>query len=371
MQLRAELIDALFGGISETPPWASFLRRLRGATHADYATLSFPPRTNELEKTTTIVADAHGCTEIGRGARQDFFPEDRYAWVSELLPEEGRPYSRDDLFGTGSTEREAFYLDLIKREGLSAILQMRVCEKSGANCWLTLTRGGADFPANDADLLRDLAPVLRGVLQLYVERERAQFAATLHAETARRLQFGWLTLDTKGRILECDERGGLMLEQSRDISARPGGLVSIRSSSAQQVFQSALKDIISKPDSRPRGILVSREPWLNLLLMAPRGKLLSGGIQPAAIACLQGDSLASSDRAEQIAEFFGLSRREAQLALALSRGLSLTEAASEFGLKIATIRTYSKSLYSKIGARGLADLVRIVMSSVMATAPSI
>lgn len=370
MQVRADLIEALFNGMSEAPPWSGFLQHLRHMTLADYATLSFPPRSNELQNTTTLVADENGCREIERGDRQDFFHEDSYAWATQLLPEEGRAYSRDEMFGESSSERNAFYLELIAREGISAVLQMHVSERSGAHCWLTLARNGPDFPARDAELLRDIAPVLRGVLQLYVERERAQFAATLHAETARRLQFGWLTLDANGRILECDERGGLMLEQSLDISGRPGNLLSIRAMPAQQVFQSALKEIVARPVSRPRGVLISREPWLNLLLMAPRGKLLSSGIQPAAIACLQGDSLASSDRAEQIAEFFGLSRREAQLALALSRGLSLTEAAAEFGLKIATIRTYSKSLYSKIGARGLADLVRIVMSSVLATAPS-
>jgi DNA-binding CsgD family transcriptional regulator len=48
--------------------------------------------------------------------------------------------------------------------------------------------------------------------------------------------------------------------------------------------------------------------------------------------------------------------------------MTLAEAASEFKLTIATARTYSKDIYHKTGARGLPDLVRIVMRSVLAIA---
>ena len=59
-------------------------------------------------------------------------------------------------------------------------------------------------------------------------------------------------------------------------------------------------------------------------------------------------------------------RREARLALALCRGMSISEAAEEFGLAVGTARNYCKSIFSKTGARGQAELVRIVLTSVLA-----
>jgi DNA-binding CsgD family transcriptional regulator len=87
------------------------------------------------------------------------------------------------------------------------------------------------------------------------------------------------------------------------------------------------------------------------------------------IAYVHGDSWGSAERQTQLAELFGLTHSEARLTLVLSRGTSPTNAAKELGLSIETIRSYTKVIYSKTGARGIADLVRIVMRSVLAFAP--
>ena len=56
-------------------------------------------------------------------------------------------------------------------------------------------------------------------------------------------------------------------------------------------------------------------------------------------------------------------RREAELAMALSDGLSIAEAASSLGLSLETVRNYSKRLYAKLGVRGRTDLVRLIQRS--------
>lgn len=87
------------------------------------------------------------------------------------------------------------------------------------------------------------------------------------------------------------------------------------------------------------------------------------------IAYVHGDNWHAVDRHEQLAELFGLSPREAKMALALSRGMTIAEAAVELGLTVGSARMYSKMIYAKTGARGLPDLVRIVLRSVLAFAP--
>jgi hypothetical protein len=46
--------------------------------------------------------------------------------------------------------------------------------------------------------------------------------------------------------------------------------------------------------------------------------------------------------------------------------MTICETASEFGLAEGTARNYSKAIRAKTGARGLPDLVQIVMRSVQA-----
>jgi DNA-binding CsgD family transcriptional regulator len=83
---------------------------------------------------------------------------------------------------------------------------------------------------------------------------------------------------------------------------------------------------------------------------------------------IHGDSWRAADRWRQISDLFGSSQSEAKLALALSREKNLGKAAGELGLSLETVRTYSKKLYAKTGARGLPDLGRILMRSILAFA---
>jgi DNA-binding CsgD family transcriptional regulator len=282
---------------------------------------------------------------------------------------EDRPYSLKELFGSNDTPNATFYRELVSSLGITAIRQMRVREATGVDAWLTIARRGVDFKERDGALLRAIAPILRGVLQLYVAMERERFAASLTGETARRLQFGWLTLDAVGKVLDCDEQAALVLSHSGVLRRRVSGRLAVRPAKLEREVFLALSRVAASPQSRSRAITLSREPWLDMLIVPARAKSTTFKAAPAVIAYVHGDSWRATECCEQVAELFALSPREARLALALSRGMTLSEAASAFGLTIETARTYSKSIYAKTGARGQPDLVRIVMRSILAIAP--
>jgi len=50
----------------------------------------------------------------------------------------------------------------------------------------------------------------------------------------------------------------------------------------------------------------------------------------------------------------------------MAQATSISDAADALGLTIETARNYSKKIYAKTGARGQAELVRIVLTSVLA-----
>jgi len=111
---------------------------------------------------------------------------------------------------------------------------------------------------------------------------------------------------------------------------------------------------------------VSMDPWVDLLIVPAAPDLQSPAASGAAVAYIQGDNRSRSDRHEQIAELFGLLPSEARLALALSNGQSIAEAAQRLGITVETARNYSKKIYAKMGARGQSDLIRFILTSVLA-----
>jgi DNA-binding CsgD family transcriptional regulator len=364
--IEKALIAALFNGVSESPLWATFLDRLRRETRADHAVLIFHPPGRRLDEALQLSSGDALPAQIEQVLRRHPAPVDASPHQTRR---EGHPYSLRELFGSNDTPDATFYRDLLSSFGITAIRQMRVREATGVDAWLTIARRGVEFKGRDAALLSAIAPVLRGVLQLYVAMERERFAASLTTEAVRRLQFGWLALDSVGKVLDCDAQAALVLSHSGVLRRRASGRLAVRPAKLEREVLSAVTCVAASPQSRSRAITLSREPWLDMLIVPARGKFATSVATPAVIAYVHGDSWRSAERREQLAELFALSPREARLALALSRGMTLSEAATSFGLTIETARTYSKSIYAKIGARGQPDLVRIVMRSVLAIAP--
>ena len=358
------LVAALFNGIFERPLWASFLDALRRRTGADHVVLIFHPPGRRLHEGLHLMSGTDQTSAIERHFRQ-------YAAMVNFPPSalpEDEPFSLDDLTAKFDTATLNFYRPLFEEYGISGIRQMRVQEATGVDAWLTLSRHGGDFTADDDALLVKLAPVLRGVLQTYVAMERERFAASVTADAVRRLQFGWFTLDRMGHVLDADEQGALVLGSGL-LRRNTIGRLTAESPAIEREIFAALARVADRPQSRPSAITLSRDPWLDMLIVPVRGRPISAAQSPAAIAYVHADSWRSEDRCARLAEVFALTPSEARLALALSRGMTIAEAAPEFGLTIESARIYSKRIYAKTGARGLPDLVRIVMRSVLLIAP--
>jgi DNA-binding CsgD family transcriptional regulator/GAF domain-containing protein len=365
-RIEAELAAALMEGFSESPLWSGFMRQLRRATAADNCAMVVQSPSRPLEEALRL-----HCGDAPAAASDQFFRKHyRLHEPLETSPTiEARPYTLAELFNLPGARETPLYRTLAAMPAIAATRFMRVQEPTGIGALLSITRQGKDFTARDTALLRAIAPALRSALKLYVARERERFAASLNAEAVRRLQFGWLTLDRAGMVLETDEQAARVLADSRVLSQGDSGRIGARPARLERALLQALGRMANDPKSRPRAITLSREPWLDMLLVPARTRSMSAQAAPAAIAYVHGDSWSSADRCEQLAELFALSPGEARLALALSRGMTIAEAAAEFGLATGTARNYSKTIYAKTGARGLPDLVRIVMRSVLAIAP--
>ena len=331
-QDETDLLTAVHDGPFEQPLWSTFLDRLRARVRADHAGLALHP-----------TGDPGGLIALHSGTQA----ADGAFSTRELRG--GRVYAFAELLGLTGEGRV-----------------VRVTEPGGVSAWLSIA--GPGFTASDSALLSALVPHLARALRCYVALERERARADLTGMAMQRLNFGRLSFDGAGRVLESTPRADRLLEQCAELRRSRHGRLTARRPALEQALNAALRGFADNPAGRPHALRISREPWLDMLLVPVQGHPAAGAQRPVAIAYLQGDNRSSADRLHQIAELFGLLPSEARLALALSRGLTLAEAAEDLGLTIETARNYSKKIYAKTGARGQPDLVRFILAGVLAFA---
>lgn len=359
-----DLILALIDGAFESPRWTSFLDGLRRHLRADYASLVFRPPGMAANALVHLYSGRRSPPQVQKLYRDSFYERDPLPYHSMT---EGRLYRFDELLKPGNPDAEAYVRTVMAPSGMNAMRMLRV-EAGGISAWLIATRAAGDFGSKDEALIRRLTPYLRSVLRSFVVLEHERTSAQLSGDATRRLNYGWIALDAAARVLDTDTQGRLVLERStllrRDAQNR------LISSSRQRTrgLVNAVKALAQSGDARPRAMVLSREPWLDMLLVRAQRDAGSATAMPAVIAYVHGDSAPSANRCEQLAQLFDLLPSEARLALALSRGMSLADAADDLGLTVESARTYSKRIYAKTGARGQADLVRFIHRSVVGIA---
>lgn len=363
----AELILPLIEGMVEDPLWSTFLARLRQRLRADYVSLTFRPLRfgTPQNRVIHLYSGQPSPPVVSQFYRDSLYKYDPMPY-HDLA--DGRVYALSELLRIGDPEHEFYRDQLLIPSGMNVMRMMRVAEASGVSGWITVSRGEGEFDPPDDALLAALGPYLRAALRSYVALERERITASVAHEAIRRMNFGWLTLDAEGRVLDADMHCTKMLAASNTLVRDRGGRLTARAPEVAQEIAEEVKALVKDPHSRPRAIVLSREPWLDMLLVAANMRSGTTRPTPTLVAYVHADDWSSADRCEQLGQLFDLIPSEARLALALSRGMSIAEAAGELGLTVESARTYSKRIYAKTGARGQADLVRFIHRSVLAIA---
>ncbi|WP_373097581.1 helix-turn-helix transcriptional regulator [Zhongshania sp.] len=358
----SKLLLALMNGPFESPQWSTFLDELRQCTQADYASLVFRPP-GLATNTVFHLFSGNRCPPVIQQLYRDSFYRRDPTPYHEM--NEARVYTLDELLDSNNPAHAAYLEAVMSPSGMNSARMMRLVEASGVNAWLTITRREQDFEAKDDSLLTSLEPYLRSILRSYVALERERTNATLAGDAIHRLSFGWITLDTTGQILETDDQGHHILEKSGVLHRDPHGYLKASSAKHGRDIMSAITALANTANAKPRAIILSRDPWLDMLLVKANRDVISATSVPAVVAYVHSDSASATDHCEQLIQLFDLLPSEARLALALGRGMNITDAAQALSLTVESARTYSKKIYAKMGARGHSDLVLFIQRSIL------
>lgn len=357
----AGLLTALHEGMFQQPLWHDFLERLRSRTGAIYTTLIFRP------------VDEDAVVELHAGppppAHIQYLFTEKYG--RDPFPyrqmREGRVYALAELLDDSNPIHRAFHGDLMIPQGMSDMRSVRVTEPSGVDVWLSCA-GGRSIGSAVSALLTALAPHLRIALRAFVALEREKLRSTLTSEAFSRLNFGWLTLDGQCRIVDMTTHVEQLFQRTSLLRRGRYNRLTPESPVVDRELTALVKRFAGESDARPRALNISRDPWMDMLVAPMRGRSVAAGSTPVAIAYLSGDRRSQADRCEQLVDLFGLLPSEARLAWVIAQGIPIAEAAATLGLTVETARNYSKRIYAKTGAGGQAELVRIILTSVLAIA---
>ncbi|MEO9913103.1 helix-turn-helix transcriptional regulator [Parasphingorhabdus sp.] len=357
-----DLIAALHRGTLGAPPWEDFLEQLRRRTAADYASLFFQGEHDWLQsvRIPALNRTSDAINEIHQWDSGD----------TKTLPHNtmrlNRVYSLDELIDSNNPLQNRFKALFVQDENIRFARNMRVAEPNGGQIWISLGREKSDFSASDGALLGSLSNHLAIAAGTHSELERQRLKAGISADAIMRLNFGWLLLDASGRIIDMSEQAEVLVQEAQTLRKSPDGRLITERSDAQGILHKFLK-MRQAGENAVRTVHLSDEPWLDMLLTNPPADL-PGALQPVAIAFVHGERSSSVDRSQHLANLFGLSLQEARLAVHISRGVTIREAAMLLGLTLETTRLYSKRIYAKTGTRGQADLVRLILASIVALA---
>ncbi len=323
---ETELLVPLHDGMFEQPMWQTFLSRLRRLANAEGAAIL-------LQSGDEIVRLSAGDIDM-----QSVVPRSLRT---------GRVYAGEEL---KLPEMQAIRIE--GEAGLSAALLI-----SGSDA-------GSRLSATLAALAPHFATALRVLAGL--ERERARSA--MSEQAFARLDFGWISLSSRGTIVDSDSHADRLLRESGLLLRGAYDRLVPSDPAIDRQLTTLLKDFAANPRARPRAINLSHDPWIDILVAPLRLDALAGGKDAVAVVYLRGDRSSLETRAEQLVDLFDLTPSEARMAWSMVQGLSIAEAAKEHGLTIETARNYSKKIYAKTGARGQVDLVRHVLTGVLALA---
>lgn len=356
-----DLLLALHQGMFQQPPWSGFLENLRARTSALCTTLivRMAGRETAIE---LYAGKAPPAPILSLFTERPAHDPSAYRHRHE-----GRVYSLEELVDPGDSPHRAFPAEPMQPHAMASLRSVRVSEAGSFDAWLGCTGGdGMGSPASA--LLSALVPHLRAALRSFVAFERERFRAAVASDALGRLDFGWLTLDAHCRIVDRTPHAEQLFQRTRALRRGPYDRLTPASRTIDRDLTALIESYAEGRETRPRAFRLDREAHIDMLVTPLTDRPAASRARAVAIVYLSGGRPSQAGGREQLAELFGLLPSEARLAWALAGGLTLREAAEQLGITVETARHYSKTIFAKTGARRQAELIRGIVTGVLAIA---
>lgn len=361
------LLELIYQGPLETTPCSSAMMDLRGCLQANGSVLILRPA--QANAMAIVIRDR------GRGPKLSTSVYTQFP-IFSLDPFVGLPADRavtiDEIIDPDKWVQSAFFKQYVEPRQVRYILGVDIHGDGGREFRLRFTRpaDSVEFSATDKGLVQALAPHFRRALDFHGRLGQMETEMQLYASVMRSMLVGSVILDGAGKILRTNSVAQAMLEEKDGLAVRAGGLATEYRNEDREL-QRLVRQTLSTPPGQPamaEALSVTRPSGrasLNLLIRPiPLIECSEGPNRPTAVIFIRDPEHQAQLPVDLVQSLFHFTPAEAKLALLLTDGLSLDEAADALGIRKNTVRAQLRSIFSKTGVTRQTTLVRLLLNSV-------
>lgn len=370
-----KLVELIYQGLNETPPWQNFAEGLRTALRASHVAITLHHAEDEGEHGDIYIMASEPETHVDWMLAESIYRADFMERDPNRL-DRMQPGEIAFIDPTAADEEWGRFLD-----GLDIAKGLRACfaETAGLRCWIDIVRSrqhpAPEFSIEELGLIQKLGSHLEQALGLYGQLRQRELENTVYESVASHFAVGCVLLNSDRRVVHANQKARSIIRHSDSISVTQDRF-SLVETDARRDFKAAFDVIITaEPEAYPlvKGRILrlrNRDHGMLALMIypAPLQHYYRGNRTPRAVVYLL--DLAETHRAlnpsqtasvARIRQLLALTRQEATLGLLLGYGLTISEAALEMGIAESTARNYSKRIYAKLGISNQTDLVRLIL----------
>lgn len=362
------LVAAIYEGPLESPPWNSALALLQKELGAAHITLMLRPpspdssgvmiNTGPVEQQAVVSYETH------------YFALDPFVRLKE-----GEVVTAEELIGREWLQSPV-YLEYLKAIDVRHLLGADIYTADGIECRFRATRGHGvkPFAAAEKSLVAQVLPHLKRSIQLHARLDYLECERQLFAGTVNRMLLGIISIAQSGEIIESNQEARRILAEKDGIWLS-GNSICIESGQEGREFQRILRQALADThDQQGPGVVeamsVSRPSGRSkvgvLVKAVPSSKWSESRHRPAIAVFLRDpEANPAQPSHEMVRRLFGLTRMEAALAVLLTEGSTLDEAAEKMNVRRNTARTHLRSIFCKTGVTRQTMLVRLLLNSVV------
>ena len=334
-----------------------------------------------LMRLSTVLDDASVVLRQLRGREVHFIETARFdasLYRPEHLSPDANPGLRASLLAPPGTfiemtdesehRRSLVYNDVLRPQRLwhAGVL---VLEKKPSLTILSVFRSApAPFERTEVDLLLALMPHLQRASQLARQLLGLDARCRAAEEIVAHLPYGVVLLDAEGAALFLSPIAEEIVAAADGLSIRHGrlraGTVS-ETTRLHRLISEAIETGAGRGAGATGALALSRPSMrkpLNVLVSPLR--LTAAGLgpkRPAAAVFISDPELTTETTVTPLSRLFGLTRREASLAVRLARGQDLKTAAGGLDMAPSTARTHLKAVFAKTSTHRQSDLVQLLL----------
>lgn len=265
--------------------------------------------------------------------------------------------------------------------GLAAVSYWREHDGWRGLSYCRSLESGHDFREDELASIQALVPHLRTIEQLHAQlRQRTRASVDAAHDMLNLAPQAVMLLDAAGRVVFLNRSASALLAQPGcGLRADREGLRARDGAEDRRLRQAVRLATELAPESRraalSEGAVAARGLPVTIRRMPPLRPLILS-VVPAASLSAQAEfgsarvavmvHNAGADgtiAAARLVEAYGLTAREAELAVLLGKGEDLAGAAGLMALSAGTARQYLKQIFAKLGVQRQAELVRLLVAS--------